>query len=76
MGQIRGRDLETCRGRGSVWLGTFDTAEEAKWRERPSRVPMRGRHAVLNFPEDEHLYATECGGFLVEQGSDRDRVLR
>jgi hypothetical protein len=34
-------------------LGTFDTAEEAA-----RAYAMRGANAVLNFPEDAHIYAS------------------
>ncbi|KAG0490053.1 hypothetical protein HPP92_006916 [Vanilla planifolia] len=45
-----------------VWLGTFGTAEEAARAYDRAAYAMRGNYAVLNFPEDEHLYAAESGG--------------
>nr|QYY53024.1 ERF3.5 [Aeluropus littoralis] len=45
-----------------IWLGTFDTAEEAARAYDRSAYSMRGASAVLNFPEDAHIYARERGG--------------
>jgi hypothetical protein len=44
-----------------VWLGTFDTAEEAARAYDRSAYAMRGANAVLNFPEDAHIYARQRG---------------
>ncbi|KAF7082579.1 hypothetical protein CFC21_112344 [Triticum aestivum] len=43
-----------------MWLGTFDTAEEAAAAYDRSAYSMRGRNAVLNFPNQAHVYETEA----------------
>ncbi|CAM0878846.1 unnamed protein product [Alopecurus aequalis] len=44
-----------------MWLGTFDTAEEAAAAYDRSAYSMRGSNAVLNFPDKAHVYEAEAG---------------
>ncbi|KAM3296686.1 hypothetical protein ACQJBY_038837 [Aegilops geniculata] len=51
---------DSCRHGVRVWLGTFDTAEEAAAAYERSAYSMRGKNAVLNFPNQVHIYETEA----------------
>ena len=53
------RDSNPGRHGVRVWLGTFDTAEEAAAAYDRSAYSMRGRNAVLNFPDQAHVYEAE-----------------
>ncbi|GFY82770.1 Ethylene-responsive transcription factor [Actinidia chinensis var. chinensis] len=61
-GKFAAEIRDSARHGARVWLGTFNTAEEAARAYDRAAYAMRGHVAILNFPEEYQLPSSTCGG--------------
>lgn len=60
---------DSTRNGVRVWLGTFDTAEEAALAYDQAAYAMRGSSAVLNFSEEVAYESLKEMGYVYEEGT-------
>ncbi|KAH6778038.1 Integrase-type DNA-binding superfamily protein [Perilla frutescens var. hirtella] len=64
---------DTSRQGARVWLGTFNTAEEAARAYDRAAYDMRGHLAILNFPEEYNLPSSSSHFSTPPSGSQQGR---